>query len=546
MQLCDVQYVSDLPAESSTAHVKFCTAKWNETVRLLSSHQGEPGSIPGRFTPNFRKWESWRSMPLVGGFSRVSPVFFPPLHSALLNTHLTSPHRALQDLDSIAVMRVKTSRVHQPSIVSFSNFYIRFVTLGASSDGLLRILVHPSLSHHVTSSFTYTAMSCRYDTFDNHSRSSPTRVANSASQARGRLRCVVAPPPPFFSRGGTILLHTFGRSAMDPPPTPRGRICKFRRGAFFAIFSAWKAHFSTDFLGIWGRVVFPYPALLRWEFEALSIKLATAGRMCKKASKHVRAFLDEFRSDYLLHRQWLSRLIPRTRLLRRNGRAGVNGRSPRKHADQRDRLARFPYAKIRELPPPPLQGKRTRFALGGRRVVSLNTINTIKSDYSRLTWVNWVRFEAGSLPHSRTRETCRTMQLVGGFSRGSPVSLALAFRRCSILTSLHLHRLSRHQFDVKIQNYFSSIVTNFTGRMSLSAPRCVDMSTLADRTRVRGLRNELLVRGRHAYRLTHAYGHARQAADEPPSLMMEVRPPPVATQNACSACFTPADIACRL
>ncbi|KAJ8872574.1 hypothetical protein PR048_026180 [Dryococelus australis] len=39
---------------------------------------------------------------------------------------------------------------------------------------------------------------------------------------------------------------------------------------------------------------------------------------------------------------------------------------------------------------------------------------------------------------------CRTMPLVYGlFSRGSPVSPASAFRRCSIHNSLHLHRISR-------------------------------------------------------------------------------------------------------
>ncbi|KAJ8885776.1 hypothetical protein PR048_011976 [Dryococelus australis] len=38
----------------------------------------------------------------------------------------------------------------------------------------------------------------------------------------------------------------------------------------------------------------------------------------------------------------------------------------------------------------------------------------------------------------RMWESCRTMPLVGGFPRGSPISPALAFRRCSMLTSLHL------------------------------------------------------------------------------------------------------------
>ncbi|KAJ8885769.1 hypothetical protein PR048_011969 [Dryococelus australis] len=70
----------------------FCFASWkvsskllvrwrtNLHSRLLASHQGEPGSIPGWFTPNSRKWESCRTMSLVGGFSRGSPGS-PPFHS---------------------------------------------------------------------------------------------------------------------------------------------------------------------------------------------------------------------------------------------------------------------------------------------------------------------------------------------------------------------------------------------------------------------------------------------------------------------------------
>ncbi|KAJ8877585.1 hypothetical protein PR048_022040 [Dryococelus australis] len=40
----------------------------------LASHQGDPVSLPGRVTPDFRMWESCRTMPLVGGSSRRSPV----------------------------------------------------------------------------------------------------------------------------------------------------------------------------------------------------------------------------------------------------------------------------------------------------------------------------------------------------------------------------------------------------------------------------------------------------------------------------------------
>ncbi|KAJ8888448.1 hypothetical protein PR048_007938 [Dryococelus australis] len=57
---------------------------------------------------------------------------------------------------------------------------------------------------------------------------------------------------------------------------------------------------------------------------------------------------------------------------------------------------------------------------------------------SHPTKANRVQYPAGSLPDFRMWESCRTMPLVGGFYRGSPVSHALAFRRCSILSSITL------------------------------------------------------------------------------------------------------------
>ncbi|KAJ8865625.1 hypothetical protein PR048_033145 [Dryococelus australis] len=57
-------------------------------VSLLASHQGDPGSIPGRVTPDFRMWESCRTIPLVGGSSRGSPV--SPAPSFRLCSVLTS------------------------------------------------------------------------------------------------------------------------------------------------------------------------------------------------------------------------------------------------------------------------------------------------------------------------------------------------------------------------------------------------------------------------------------------------------------------------
>ncbi|KAJ8890983.1 hypothetical protein PR048_010492 [Dryococelus australis] len=49
---------------------------------------------PGH-TPDFRRWESCRTIPLVGVFSRGSPVYPRPFNPALLHTRLASPTSAL-------------------------------------------------------------------------------------------------------------------------------------------------------------------------------------------------------------------------------------------------------------------------------------------------------------------------------------------------------------------------------------------------------------------------------------------------------------------
>ncbi|KAJ8871285.1 hypothetical protein PR048_027593 [Dryococelus australis] len=69
-------------------------------------------------------------------------------------------------------------------------------------------------------------------------------------------------------------------------------------------------------------------------------------------------------------------------------------------------------------------------------------------------------YRAGSLPDFRTWESYRTMPLVGGFSRGSPVSPALSFQRCSILTSIHAYRLTpllRDDEDAACRRIFTGI-----------------------------------------------------------------------------------------
>ncbi|KAJ8871100.1 hypothetical protein PR048_027404 [Dryococelus australis] len=75
--------------------LQLCDVTQAEPVSLLASHHGDPGSIPDRVTPDFRKWETCRTTPFVGGFSRGSP-FPPPLHSGADPYSLQSPSSTLK------------------------------------------------------------------------------------------------------------------------------------------------------------------------------------------------------------------------------------------------------------------------------------------------------------------------------------------------------------------------------------------------------------------------------------------------------------------
>ncbi|KAJ8882618.1 hypothetical protein PR048_014430 [Dryococelus australis] len=79
--------VSEVPETASEPGVPGL----NPFEPLLSSHEDDPGSIPGRVTPDFRMWESYRTMRLmrlIGGFSRGSPVSLA-LHSCSILTSIT-------------------------------------------------------------------------------------------------------------------------------------------------------------------------------------------------------------------------------------------------------------------------------------------------------------------------------------------------------------------------------------------------------------------------------------------------------------------------
>ncbi|KAJ8878298.1 hypothetical protein PR048_018875 [Dryococelus australis] len=75
---------------------------------------------------------------------------------------------------------------------------------------------------------------------------------------------------------------------------------------------------------------------------------------------------------------------------------------------------------------------------------ALGAAGAERLDCSPTTKANRVKYPAGSLPDTRKRESCRTMTLVGGFSRRSPVSTALVFR-----LSPHFTLIGSREFGVK-------------------------------------------------------------------------------------------------
>ncbi|KAJ8894739.1 hypothetical protein PR048_000046 [Dryococelus australis] len=65
-----------------------CGGRGAWAASLLAPQQGEPGLIPGRASPGFSRVESRRTIPLVGGFPRGSPIY--PVHSFRRCSILTS------------------------------------------------------------------------------------------------------------------------------------------------------------------------------------------------------------------------------------------------------------------------------------------------------------------------------------------------------------------------------------------------------------------------------------------------------------------------
>ncbi|KAJ8872139.1 hypothetical protein PR048_025741 [Dryococelus australis] len=115
------------------------------------------------------------------------------------------------------------------------------------------------------------------------------------------------------------------------------------------------------------------------------------------------------------------------------------GVSPRKLSHQQQHPAAFPTCEK----PVEFGGNRTRSTLMGGKYTKKfpderrATVATVAERLARSppTKANRVQSSAGS-PDFRKWESCRTMPLVGRFSRGSPVSPTPSFRRRSIFTSI--------------------------------------------------------------------------------------------------------------
>ncbi|KAJ8866692.1 hypothetical protein PR048_032553 [Dryococelus australis] len=83
------------------------TGRGGRGVSMFASHQGEPGSIPGRVTPGFShvRIVPW-TMLLVDKFSRGSPFFSCPCIPVLLHTHLASPSYVIREPCYCATLRL--------------------------------------------------------------------------------------------------------------------------------------------------------------------------------------------------------------------------------------------------------------------------------------------------------------------------------------------------------------------------------------------------------------------------------------------------------
>ncbi|KAJ8889554.1 hypothetical protein PR048_009053 [Dryococelus australis] len=123
-------------------------------VRLLTSHIGEPGSVPAGLLTDFRVWESRRTMPLVGGFSSGSPVSPAlsfrrcPIHTSNHPPQLSSNSLVPRELDAANQKVVDTATVKAP----LHHFVLVYSVVTACGQRInIPLAKHPEETHPVNS-----------------------------------------------------------------------------------------------------------------------------------------------------------------------------------------------------------------------------------------------------------------------------------------------------------------------------------------------------------------------------------------------------------
>ncbi|KAJ8893786.1 hypothetical protein PR048_006387 [Dryococelus australis] len=402
------------------------------------------GFNPGRVTPDFRMWESCRTMSLVRGFSLGSPVF-PALSFRRCSILTSITIIGSQDPDDKSLPNLFTSlhqylhsgaavanRVRFPSwsFPELERFWESCRTTGRRVfSGVSRFplpyipaLFHYRLISPLSALKTWLLRVARISGLDS------SRCYNRGSNKEGRRPTthVLFPKTSCGRRGGD-------KASLQPKATGP-RVAALTQGRRLAVeTSAARTHASAP----------TPPATLR-RVAGISCWLALAVTITYDFSEALR--------------------------LEMRAKQGGCGAGPEcksgaeESRDPRDRSTDQSGVIRHDLHVRPLRMRNTSVKYQDKQAVECFVVIT-DSRVTR-TVLNRLRSNhecrtprPGSIPGRvtpdfRMWESCRTMPMVGGFSRVSPVSPVLIFRRCSILTSITL--IGSQDLDVKSRpNLFS-------------------------------------------------------------------------------------------
>ncbi|KAJ8882948.1 hypothetical protein PR048_014787 [Dryococelus australis] len=449
------------------------------TGTLNLSHQGDPGSIPGRVTPDFRMWESCRTMPMVGVFSRGSPV--SPALSLRRCTILTLfTLIGSQDLDVKSHPNLFT---HLPysfcsnSARIFLMFCPRGETTGCTRDerGCINIVTWET--------YISTSSTPRRQASDARVISTTLHVLLMSLAALSRQQYHLARPVTPFEASACAMSRLFDARDWFPPILPLLPLNPVTHGDCIMQAARSRLHFTPLPYRTWRFV-----SAFRVSPDALELRFDTAlalFQLCRRlllltsqSALRRRVGKDTVvkrQRDVVTGEQHGGMPFSSERLLTCSPAGGrANGERfaalcrqsdvepvPRALRSQSEKRTAKPF---RLWSDDTLAGRRR--ALGtqlARRdrwktfafspplaprpvVLACSRAPPVRSTTHTRTHIERPRccggqntrlpfrrsgFYSPPLPDFRMRGPRRTMPLVGGFPRGSPVSTALTFRRCS-------------------------------------------------------------------------------------------------------------------